>query len=273
MRKLKRPLLMGMLMGCLLLPALHAAEPDKVEVIELQNRTPDELIPALAPMVPNAVIKGFQGKLMVKGSPEAIANVKSLVDSLDVPAKNLNIHLKQVSAKDIDADSFQVCGKMQSQTAQFSLHCADQGSSDDVVRTLRNNESLAQDVTVVSGGIAEIKEGFELPYVSTIQNGISPQSGISYKPIFSGFFVKPVLLKDAVKVLISSSRQKLSDSDGSQVDTHAMVTELRVPLDQWVNIGGTTTDAGANPDADTYGTQRADRGEASVWMKVEVVGP
>jgi hypothetical protein len=87
------------LLGLMLLTSPLQA--DSITTIQLQNRPAEEIIPIIEPMLGTGdVITGRGFKLFLRSSPETLAEVKDMIDVLDITAKILQISVFQGSERD-----------------------------------------------------------------------------------------------------------------------------------------------------------------------------
>ena len=81
------------------LPA--AAAQLRVEVIPLQHRTADQIVPVLSPLVSEGgTITGMNNQLIIKTTPANLEQLKRVLSSLDKPVRRLLITVRQ------DSDSY-----------------------------------------------------------------------------------------------------------------------------------------------------------------------
>ena len=85
----------------LLTPALSLSAPaDPVtEVVPLTARTPDELVPMISALAGNdGSVTAFAGQLVIRATPERMAEIRRVLTEIDHPARRLVIHVRRRDA-------------------------------------------------------------------------------------------------------------------------------------------------------------------------------
>ena len=69
---------------------------EKLEVIPLQNRQVEDVIPIIRPLLErNEKVTGMRNQLIVRASPRRLREIKNLLKQIDAQLKNLRITVKQ----------------------------------------------------------------------------------------------------------------------------------------------------------------------------------
>ena len=90
---MKRLLLSPLLLLLLASPAVLAQE--TLEVISLRHRTVDQVLPVLRPLLaPGGALTGQSNQLIVRTSPENLAQIRAVLDAIDQPARRLMISVR-----------------------------------------------------------------------------------------------------------------------------------------------------------------------------------
>ena len=88
-----------MLLMLLVTPALA----DSIQVIPLNNRTVEEIVPIVSPLLkPGEAITGTGYKLILRASPQTIKDVERILSKLDKGLHNLMISVRQGDAAAFD---------------------------------------------------------------------------------------------------------------------------------------------------------------------------
>ena len=67
-----------------------------MEIIPLQHRMTDDVVPILRPLVaPGGTITGMNNQLIIKTTPDNLAEIKNVLQSLDRSPRRLLITVKQ----------------------------------------------------------------------------------------------------------------------------------------------------------------------------------
>ena len=92
---MKRPasIVLCLLLVCYLAPVSAQL---KVEIIPLQHRTADQIIPILAPLVTEGgAVTGMNNQLIIKTTPSNMEQLKQVLANLDTPLHRLMITVRQ----------------------------------------------------------------------------------------------------------------------------------------------------------------------------------
>ena len=90
---MKRLLLSPLLLLLLASPAVLAQE--TLEVISLRHRTVDQVMPVLRPLLaPGGALTGQSNQLIVRTSPENLAQIRAVLDAIDQPARRLMVSVR-----------------------------------------------------------------------------------------------------------------------------------------------------------------------------------
>lgn len=283
-----------------LLPLSNAlAENTQVEMIELQGRTADEMIPLLKPVVePEGTITGTGFQLIVKATPAKMAELKRLLREIDhaptrlvitvhtgdlrygeqrsasaaVQASRGDVTIKAGDEKGTDEDS-------------GGIYFGDSGGENRASARVRSTRSLGdssdrQQVQTLEGQAAYIATGTDYPYPSHLEvyrgggtrrygGGIS--TGVEYKHTETGFYALARLRGDQVFVDISPRKEGLSRKGHGAIDTQRISTTVSGRVGEWIRLGGVGS-GGYQRDREigrSASTRRRD--DSQVWMKVDVL--
>ena len=90
---MKRLLLSPLLLLLLASPAVLAQE--TLEVISLRHRTVDQVLPVLRSLLaPGGALTGQSNQLIVRTSPENLAQIRAVLDAIDQPARRLMVSVR-----------------------------------------------------------------------------------------------------------------------------------------------------------------------------------
>lgn len=141
------------------------ADPLTVVTVPIEHRSPDEILEALLPFkAPSDVIKVFDHQLILKGDPNTVAQLKQLIDSLDVPNSQLMMSVSQSQgAPTVD---FQI-------DAQGHITFLEEKKSNNSRRvrsTVREDEKTLHHIKVLSGGSAFVHTGITIPMIRYVHS-------------------------------------------------------------------------------------------------------
>lgn len=249
-------------------------------VIQLNYRTPDEILPAITPFLDkDATAKTFENQIILQTSASNLATIKNIIQKLDIPAKQLMISVSNGYDRPND-----VTASMQT------------------ITTTREADTNIDHIRINNGQVAFIKTSVTIPLITSQYvdsdnyhaqgsfAGVGPGGVISgqgtaneiahaygqtvdYHNLNSGLLVRPLLMGDQVKLdLLSQDQQAYNNyQDTTQRTYSSLKTEtfLTIPLNQWIYFGGNRTED--DPTYQTIRTQPKDQNQRSLWLKVDVL--
>jgi hypothetical protein len=254
------------LLAALLLPLATAAQ--EIEVIELRHRAAGELLPLLQPLVePGGALTGRGYQLLLRASPSNRRQVRELLRTLDVPARQLVITVRQDL---VDERSRAVRG------ADGSLVVGTRGV-DGTARLQAGDarsvttQGAEQRVLVREGSSAYIAIGTAMPmtfrqWVATPQ-GVTEVRGTAYYDAVTGFHARPTLAGGEVTLELSPEQSTVV---AGAIDRAQLSTTVRGRLGEWIAVGGADSSREAQASG-TLGTDRAAQSASrGAWVKVEL---
>lgn len=249
--------------------ALAAQGQGSLEVIELQHRTAEQVLPDLRPLLePGAVLTGQRNQLIVRTSAQNLAEIRRALDALDRPARRLVISVRFDDSATDERSAFAAGGVVSTQGARASLEATDTRSA--------ANERVDQRVQVLEGGRALIATGQSRPVRQSqiLGNPGTPvqRQSVVIQEITSGFEVVPRLSGSTVFLEIAQQREQPGAMPGS-VQGQSATTTLSARLGEWVELGGIS---GAQ-SRDERGVLSAARERSAdsrrIWVRVDEVRP
>ena len=226
-----------------------------IEVIELQNRTLEEVIPGIRPLRgADDSVTGMGNNLVLKAPAERIRQVRQLLVQLDRPPQRLLITVGNEGEVARSSRGYTGSADIKSGDSQISINSPGRPVDESSVRirlhdraTQRSSKSGYQ-VQVLEGRPAYISSGVQLP-VSGVEryyhNGIPFERRTTHlQEVSGGFYVVPRLQGDSVMLEILQHDDRLARGRG-MVSTQSTGTVVRGRLGEWLQLGGidTTTDS------------------------------
>ena len=261
----------------------------ELEVIDLFNRPASDLIPVLKPMVEQGgSLTGEGFKIIIKASPKNIAQVKKMIEELDVAQRRLYIHVStdrkaieaireaQARAR-IKKDNITVTSP--GKVGEDGSIVIDSGTSETSVEVeakvystdTRSLEPQAQTIMVNEGQWAVIRTGTAQPVMETRQNadGTVTQT-VRYQSVASYVKVKPEVRGNNVILSIEPQRSQMSPQGGGVIDESGLSTTVATHIGEWVELGGTYQHSQSSTNSTTYSTQRQSTEGMGIFVKVEI---
>lgn len=274
-----------------LLAALAWAQAMVLEVIPLGYRSADQVIPVIQPMlVPGGTVSGLQNQLIVRTTPENLAEIRRILASVDSRPRTLLISVRQDVAAAYSERGGEISGRVGNDNARVVVP----GSGDTrggrvVIRQGDNrisgrvfdsataqSERGTQAVQVLEGREAYIQIGQSQPYTErevrrTVVNGRVVEQVVDstrYRDAGTGFTVLPRLNGDMVVLEISPQRESFGGTPGA-VQTQRVVTSVSGRLGEWMEIGAISRAASGQQSVLLGRTVSSGSDQRSVWVKVE----
>lgn len=270
--------------------ATTAMADESIEVIQLHNRSSDDIIPVLQPMVKaGGSITGTGYKLIIKSTPDNIAEIRQLVADLDGALKQLLITVATSAQVDtmLNSSRAQVivengdgsaaigtAGHSTSPGANINIDSGKINLDATILHTQEHHDSpVTQQMRVVEGTWGSIQMGQAIPVRSRQRNPDGTVSvTISYRNVTSGFQVLPRVNQDQVTLQIRPNRENVSAQGGGVIDVQSMETTIRGKIGEWISLGGSTSTTASDSSGIGYSTQTRNAQQDQLWVKVEVLG-
>lgn len=246
-----------------IVPARSQAQ--SLQVIQLQHRSAQEVIPILRPLLESGgALTGQDYQLFVRASSANVAQLRQALAQIDRAPRQLLVSVRRGSRQDIDSES-----------ARGSLAIGADGSR----ATVRATDSSAQragnamaSVQVLEGNSAFIATGSSVPIVTAVAVGGGRRPFVAgttgYRDISSGFTVTPRVAGEQVVLEISQQAQRL-DSNNRDVQTQSLSTQVSGRLGEWIQLGGSSESSSSTSGgilSHSYSTQSDAQ---VVWVKVD----
>ncbi|MDQ5877459.1 MAG: hypothetical protein QG638_190 [Pseudomonadota bacterium] len=270
---------------------LQAHAQQEMEIIPLKNRTVDQVMPVIRPLVePGGALSGMNNQLILRASRKNREEIKRALAALDTPARTLIIRVTQnrdAAMNRSGAEAFGSVGNDHARVTQSPTGVASSGGTvvirrgDSVVggqvvetRSTRT-ASAAQSVQVVEGGKAFINVGQSVPLpmrqVVVGPGGAIVTDSVVYRDIGQGFYAEPRLAGDRVTLEISPQFDTPGNTGYGSANTQRLSTTVSGRIGEWIELGGSGQQAaGSNRGNLSVGTSDV-RDNRSVWLLVEEV--
>ena len=269
---------------------LSQAAEMKIEMIPLNNRTADEMINLIRPLVTKGgTVTGMHNQLIVKTTPGNLVEIKRLLRSLDRPLRRLMITVRQDIDTNQQNSGQSVSGNVSSGDINVSTNSPirnRQGLEIDVSTNGNNvryktfsTHSTKEDkndfrLQTVEGQPAFIDTGKSVPVANqtayATRGGVVIQDSIEYRDVTSGFYVLPQLNGNRVTLLISPKLSRVNPHDGS-FDIQNVETTVMGQLGEWIDIGGVSQQSRREGSGVLYSTRRQGQESRSVLIMVEEI--
>jgi len=266
--------LRALLMALVCVFATSLAQADSIEVLSLKQRSAEELMPIIRPMLSeNEAVSGTGYQLIIRAPADRMAQLKNMVDKLDGAVQQVRITVWRASREEVEAEALRA-----------KTRIAVTGDDVDVAVRARVSSTRARagaedrySVTTLEGTPALVRTGVSVPVPGgygyygpprAIGNVVSP--GLWYQDVTSGFYALARVQDDNVTLQTSPQREALSRKGNGIINTDAVVTTVRGRLGEWMELGGTGGSSNDRSTGITHSTRARESELTSYWVKVEL---
>lgn len=210
-------------------------------------------------------VSAYQNQLIVNGTPEELARVRTLIDQLDVRGRQVLISVKTGGNSHFRAEDNSASGSVR----------VDRKNGVDVhtrvtVREYqsRGQSAAGQGVRATEGQPAYISVGSRAPVSTTTRtaNGRQTRSQ-QYVNAGSGFYATAWIDKDSVRIVIDQQREQWR---GGVIEGQQLQTEVNGRLGEWLPVGMISgAEVSEQSAQDRY--RRSGSGSEAIYLKVELL--
>lgn len=261
------------------------------EIITLNSNTANDILPTVQNLLePGGKVSAFQGKLIINSSAQNIADIKNILATLDKPAKQLLISVKQGGTGSESNQGYDAAGKIQVNPHVTITHNNDgtisektSSQSTIAIDSTRVNvfdnktattDNASQRVRAMEGSPAHIYIGQQVPINYTTrdyQNNTLTRS-TDYEDVNQGFYVTAHLIGDSqVQLDVSTENDKLNTKNRNTIDTQHASTIVSGRLGQWIPLGGVDQSSTQNQNGYFSKNNQSMQLNNSIYIKVDVV--
>jgi type II secretory pathway component GspD/PulD (secretin) len=256
-----RPLLASLLLAC------SVAATAATEVVPLNYRTSDDLLPTVKSMLGNeGTVSAYGNKLIINAEPDKISEIRDLLGQLDTAPKRLLITVDTSDSSNQSNSGYSVNGQVVAQNGQVSgrsqTRIINYGST--------SRDGGVQQVQANEGTPALIQVGQSVPITTTQTDGYGyPQSNTQYRNVTQGFYVTASVTGDIVHLSISTNRDRMSQERPDAIKVQSTDTQVSGRLGEWITLAGTSDQSRADEQGviRRYSTQGRD--DMTLRVKVD----
>lgn len=262
------------------------------EVFSLGFRTVDEVAPMLTPLVPRpGAVTGLGNRLVVRTTAANMAEVRDVLAAIDRPPKSLLVSIKRDSlertaGRGADArlgvtrgEAGVSAGGGPRATGGGAVILDDSAGRRLEGRVYGTDGHLegrgVQSIRTIEGHDTFISAGVEIP-VRGHHYGLSHRGAITrgdtrYRNIARGFYVRPLIHGDRVRVEIRSVDARLAAAIDGMVHRHDADTVVSGKLGKWLVVGREDQETTRSRKGFGYGAGARTLEEYILLLKVEVL--
>ncbi|MGQ0579734.1 MAG: secretin N-terminal domain-containing protein [Betaproteobacteria bacterium] len=254
-----------------------------LEVIELNYRNADQVIPMLKPLLaPGGSISGMQNRIVVRTTPQNLAELRRVLDVIDAMPRKLLISVRQQSAARGKESEAEVSGSIGNDRARVTVPGtgSNQGGTVVIKRDddhVRGRASQSQSTTsdggvqtlqVMEGNEAFIQVGQSIPVRSQSAQG---SETVEYRDVGTGFYVRPRVSGNQVTLSISTRRDSVADPNSGALNVQHVDTVVSGRLGEWIQLGGIAREGVQRDSGTAYQRSASSQDDRRVFLKVEQV--
>jgi type II secretory pathway component GspD/PulD (secretin) len=253
-----------------LLLSFPAAAQQELEIIQLRNRTVDQIVPVLSPLVePGGSVSGMNDQIIIRASRRNITQLREVLATLDTAPRNLVIRVSNDISQESEKEGAALSGRIElGQGGNTRIR----GRAYDTVST--GSQNTSQRIQVMEGGSGYIMVGrsVPLPFRQVVlgPNGVVVSESLIYRDIGSGLYVTPRLAGDRVTLEISPQFERERGRQGG-ADIQRLSTMVSGKLGEWIELGGSNQDESVRERGYTSYANTRGRDSRSIWLKVEEI--
>lgn len=256
----------GMRGVLLLLIAFSALAQDAIEVIALRHRTAEQVIPVLRPLLePGGALSGQFNQLIVRTSPSNLAQIRSVLASIDQPARRLLISVRYDSLENRAASGAEGDVRLSNRGSSAGVRIEDSRSA--------SNERIDQRIQLLEGGRAFISTGESRPLpqrqvIRTPGGGTVIQDSVVMQDAATGYEVVPRLAGGTVTLEVAQQRQNFTGAPGA-IQSDRLASTVSGRLGDWIELGGADVATSRQGSGILSSREASSGGSRRVWVKVE----
>ncbi|MGZ5044471.1 MAG: secretin N-terminal domain-containing protein [Methylobacter sp.] len=247
-----------------LLNSSALAEDMIIEVIPLTNRPAFEILPLLAPLLGNtAQLVDNGSNLLVKTTPDRLAEIQSIVKQLDVRQSNLVITViqsRQTTAAELNAAT----GVQLNVRGDAPLRVGGRMIGHLYQTQDKNADENTQTVRTMEGVPAHIKAGHIYPRQFSSSYGYATATDAAEAT--TGFAVIPRLAGNQVILSVSPWSDRMNGR--GQIETQNAESTIRINLGEWVELGGVGENTSSTNSA-LVNTRQVGKSQMHILVKVD----
>lgn len=272
----------------LLWAGVTLAQQTVLEVITLKYRNADQVVPMLKPLLaPGGTISGMQNKVVVRTTPENLAELRKVLGMVDNAPRRLLISVRQEAAGSDGIDEAELSGSVGNDRARVAVPGAGsqqggtvvikRGDSRVRVRALQSQSAgtdrSVQTLQVLEGNEAFIHVGQSVAIrsggVTVTTPGAQGAQSTGYRDIGTGFRVRPRVNGDQVTLEISTQRDSVADPNAQSFNVQRVDSAVSGRLGQWMELGGIGQSSTQHDSGTVYRRSSTGADDRRVFLKVD----
>jgi hypothetical protein len=242
---------------CLMaIASAQAPAGQSLEVINLQNRTAEEVIPTLRPLLePGAALSGEGFTLFVRTSPANLAQLRQALQQIDRKANQYLIAVRNSTRQEIEREQLAAAAAVGNNGVRARVQATDTNS--------RRQGNEVASVLVLDGNEAFIATG------QGSRQG-SSSGGFRDQNQTNGFTVIPRSLGGNRVALEIAQQSRQRSAVSGRIESQSLTTQVSGKLGQWLELGALKAASSSSQSGILSGSYSTSSDERSIWVKVEL---
>lgn len=280
------------LISTLLLSATCIAGELQLEIIPLKHRPADTLIDQIRPhMARDGSISASGNSLIIRSTPDNLAQLHVLINELDTPLAQLMISVRQgdrvgTSTKGYNSSTVITSGNSSIKIGNDGSRTITSKTNGGITTRVENSSVTIRRSTGSSnsGGISQVRatEGYpayihtgqQVPYTTSKGYGYDRYREQQYKDVVKGVYVTPRIVGDAsvnLEIRVSNDKVKEQHKRNPNIETQGYEGVVSGQLGQWIPLGSinVTEEKHDKSLGRTYRTSKTQ--DLNIYLKVERV--
>lgn len=227
--------------------SLNAWAVTDFKIITLQHRFVEDILPIIQPLAgDDGAITGMQNHLIIRASPEKMAEIEQIISTLDVARSNLKITVSRQNNLETSRNGVDVNGRKRIGNVAIDTSRYPRRASDGVQIGIENNRSVShnhsnQFINVIDGGFAYIQVGQSIPFTQEWVTLTSRYASIlrttDFVEISTGFAVHPRTIGSQIELEITPRIAQFNQQ--GHIDFDELRTVVRINKGEWFDFGAT----------------------------------
>ena len=271
-----------LLPACLFAHALAVFAQGSLEIVPLRNRSADQVIPVLRPLLePGGVLTGQGYQLFVRTSPRNLEEIRRALAAIDTTQRRLVISLRFNTSADAARSGIEARGTLRSGEATVGNQRLPNERTQVEARVLSSrsatDERVDQRVQVLEGSRAFISTGQSRPLaqrqVFSGPGGMVVQDTTLIQNLDTGFEVTPRVSGNTVFLDISPQRETPGPLGEGSVQSQRVSSSVSAQLGEWVELGDAAQSASRGSSGIVSSRDARASDSRRVWVRVEELRP
>ncbi len=260
--------------ACLLSGSLWAEGP--LKIISLHHRFAQDVLPSIQPLVgPDGVASAVGNNLLIRTSPERLADIERVIAMLDVERKTLRItvshdRVTQGSTRELGASGSVRRGNVVVRVPDRYGRVSQGVDVDIAQQDVNASERASEFVSVLEGERANIGVGQSVPFTETwavlTRQYLRVQQTVQFRDISTGFAVRPRAIGDGYELEIAP---RIASLAGGVIVFEELATTVHARPGQWMDLGGIMQSRDQVSREILSGNSSSGRQDSQLWVRVQ----